>query len=220
MIAKLRDPVSGLTHFIGIILAIIGFILLILKATDPIRPWHIVSFTVFSTGMVLVYLFSTLYHWLPLSERGVQRLRRVDHIMIFIMIAATYTPICLIPLRDSIGWEMFGGVWAIAAAGLFLKVFWLQAPRWLSVAIYILMGWLIILGIVPLVESLQPNALFWLVSGGLFYTFGAIIYSLKRPDPWPKRFGFHEIFHVFVMLGTFSHYIVMYKYISLIHPGT
>jgi hemolysin III len=216
MLAKLRDPISGLTHFIGCILAIIGLVLLILKAADPIKPWHIATFSIFSSGMILLYTASTLYHWLPLSEAGIRRLRRVDHIMIFIMIAATYTPVCLIPLRDSIGWELFFSVWGIAAVGLFVKVFWLQAPRWLSVSMYVIMGWLAILGIVPIIKALQPGGVFWMVSGGLFYTVGAVIYAVKRPNPWPNRFGFHEIFHIFVMLGSFSHFIMMYRYIILI----
>jgi hemolysin III len=214
MIAKLRDPINGLTHFIGCLLAVLGLILLLYKAADPVKPWHIATFTVFSTGMILLYMASTLYHWLPLSPAGIQRLRRVDHIMIFIMIAATYTPVCLIPLRNSIGWELFFGVWGIAAIGLFVKVFWLQAPRWLSVTIYVLMGWLAILGIVPIARILQPGAVFWLVIGGLLYTAGAVIYAIKRPNPWPNRFGFHEIFHLFVMLGSFSHFMMMYQYIS------
>ncbi len=180
------------------------------------KPWHVGTFIVFNTAMVLVYLFSTLYHWLPLSSSGIQRLRRADHIMIFIMIAATYTPICLIPLRNSIGWELFSSVWGIAAVGLFLKIVWLQAQRWISVSVYILMGWLVVIGIFPLIEALNIQTLLWLLAGGLFYTFGAIIYAIKRPDPWPNRFGFHEIFHIFVMLGTMSHYIVMYSYISII----
>ncbi len=216
MITKLRDPISGLTHFIGFLLAILGLVLLILKAADPVKPWHIATFSIFSAGMILLYMASTLYHWLPLSETGIQRLRRVDHIMIFIMIAATYTPVCLIPLRDSIGWELFFSVWSIAAVGLFVKVFWLQAPRWLSVSMYVTMGWLAILGIVPIIKALQPGGVFWLVSGGLFYTFGAAIYAVKRPNPWPNRFGFHEIFHIFVMLGSFSHFMMMYRYIILI----
>lgn len=217
LIGKLRDPISGLTHFIGIVFAIIGFVFLMVKVTDPVKPWHIGTFIVFNTAMVLVYLFSTLYHWLPLSSKGVQRLRRADHIMIFIMIAATYTPICLIPLRNSIGWGLFSSVWGIAAVGLLLKIVWLQAPRWISVAVYILMGWLVVIGIFPLIEALNVHALLWLLAGGLFYTFGAIIYAIKRPDPWPNRFGFHEIFHIFVMLGTVSHYIVMYNYISIMN---
>ncbi len=214
---KLRDPISGFTHFIGCVLAVLGLILLIMKVIDPVKPWHIATFTVFSVGMILLYLASTLYHWLPLSDIGTQRLRRLDHIMIFIMIAATYTPVCLIPLRSSIGWQLFFGVWGIAALGLFVKVFWLQAPRWLSVTIYILMGWLAILGIVPIVEAIQPGGVFWMVAGGLFYTIGAVIYAIKRPDPWPNRFGFHEIFHLFVMLGSFSHFMMMYQYIAVIN---
>ena len=215
MIAKLRDPISGLTHFIGCLLAILGLVLLVVEAADPVKPWHIATFSVFSSGMILLYLASTLYHWLPLSEAGIQRLRRVDHIMIFIMIAATYTPVCLIALRDSIGWELFFSVWGIAAVGLFVKILWIQSPRWISVAMYLIMGWLVILGIVPIVRILQPGAVFWMACGGLLYTMGAVIYALKRPNPWPNQFGFHEIFHVFVMLGSFSHYIMMYKYIML-----
>lgn len=216
MIRKIRDPISGLTHCIGCLLAVIGLVLLILKSNNPVKPWHIATFSVFSSGMILLYMASTLYHWLPLSEKGIQRLRRIDHIMIFVLIAATYTPICLIPLRDSIGWSLFSGVWGIAAIGLFIKVFWLQAPRWLSVTIYIVMGWLAILGIVPIVENLQPGAVFWLVTGGLFYTLGAVIYAVKRPDPWPAVFGFHEVFHLFVMAGSFSHFLMMYQYIAVI----
>jgi hemolysin III len=216
MLKKLRDPISGLTHFIACILAIIGLIVLILRVTDPVKPWHLATFTVFSVGLILLYLASTLYHWLPLSETGIQRLRRVDHIMIFVLIAATYTPVCLIPLRSSIGWQLFSAVWGIAVFGLFVKVFWLQAPRWLSVSLYVIMGWLAILGIVPIVKAIQPGGVFWMIAGGLFYTSGAIIYAIKKPDPWPNWFGFHEIFHVFVMLGSFSHFMLMYQYISFI----
>ena len=213
MLAQLKDPISGLTHFIGCLLAILGLVLLVLKAADPVKPWHLATFSIFSSGMILLYLASTLYHWLPLSESGSRLLRRIDHMMIFIMIAATYTPVCLIPLRESIGWELFAGVWGIAAVGLFIKIFWLQAPRWVSVSIYVAMGWLAIFGIIPIVDVLQPGAVFWLVFGGLLYTAGALIYAFKRPDPWPKWFGFHEIFHLFVMMGSFSHFAMMYWYI-------
>ena len=216
MIAKLRDPISGFTHFIGCLLAVLGMILLILKVIEPVKPWHLASFIVFSVGMILLYLASTLYHWLPLSDKGIQRLRRMDHMMIFIMIAATYTPICLVPLRESIGWELFFAIWSIAAIGLVIKVFWLQAPRWLSVTIYVLMGWMAIFGIIPIVKSMQPGAVFWMIAGGLFYTFGAVIYAIKQPNPWPGRFGFHEIFHLFVMMGTFSHFLMMYRYLTVI----
>jgi hemolysin III len=216
MIGKLKDPLSGLTHFIGICLAVVGLILLILESSDPVKPWHIATFCVFSVGMILLYLASTLYHWLPLSKVGSRRLKKFDHMMIFVMIAASYTPICLIPLRGPLGWSLFGCIWGIAAAGLFFKVFWIQAPRWLSTIIYVLMGWLAVIAIVPMARVLQPGAVFWLVNGGVLYTLGAIIYAVKRPDPWPSVFGFHEIFHVFVMAGSFSHFMMMYNYLTLL----
>lgn len=214
MIEKLRDPISGLTHFIGAILAVVGLILLIYKSVDPVKPWHLVTFSVFGAGLILLYTSSTLYHWLPFSEKGIQRMRRLDHMMIFILIAATYTPICLIPMRGPWGWSLFGSIWGLATLGIFLKFFWLQAPRWFSTMIYILMGWLVVVGIWPLIQALKLGGFMWVLIGGLFYTVGAIIYALKKPDPWPNIFGFHEIFHIFVMLGSFSHFWVMYRYVA------
>jgi len=216
MIRKFKDPLSGFTHFIGICLAVVGLVLLILESSDPVKPWHIATFCVFSVGMILLYLASTLYHWLPLSKAGSRRLKRFDHMMIFVMIAASYTPICLIPLRGPLGWSLFGAIWGIAALGLFFKVFWIQAPRWLSTVIYVLMGWLAVVAIVPMARVLQTGAIFWLINGGVLYTLGAIIYAVKRPNPWPSVFGFHEIFHVFVMAGSFSHFMMMYSYITLL----
>lgn len=214
MALALRDPMSGLTHCIGALLAVLGTVLLVVRASIPAMPWHIVTFSIFGGFMILLYLSSTLYHWLPLSETGTRVLRRIDHSMIFLYIAATYTPICLIPLRGGWGWSLFGCVWGIAVAGVFLKIFWLHAPRWLSTAIYLAMGWMVLVGIYPLVVNLETGALAWLVGGGLAYSVGAVIYACKRPDPWPNVFGFHEIFHLFVMLGSFCHFIVMYCYIS------
>jgi hemolysin III len=204
---------SGLTHCIGALLAVFGTILLILRSVSPVLPWHVVSFSVFGGAMILLYTASTLYHWLPLSEKGTRVLRRVDHSMIFFYIAATYTPICLIPLRGGWGWSLFGVVWGLAAAGIVLKIFWINAPRWLSTGLFLGMGWMVLVGVYPLVLNLSTGALLWLTSGGLLYSVGAVIYALKRPDPWPVFFGFHEIFHVFVMAGSFCHFMVMYRYI-------
>lgn len=210
---SLRDPMSGLTHLIGAALAVLGTVLLILRATRPALPWHIVTFSIFGGAMILLFTASTLYHWLPVSEKGVRILRRVDHSMIFFYIAATYTPICLIPLRGPWGWSIFGVIWAIALGGIAMKIFWMNAPRWLSTAVYVAMGWLVLVGVYPLVRELSAGALAWLVAGGLVYTLGALIYAFKRPDPWPRRFGFHEIFHVFVIGGSFCHFVVMYWFI-------
>ncbi len=212
---SLRDPISGLTHFIGALLAVAGLVALIVKASNPVRPWHLTTYCVFGVGMILLYTASTLYHWLPLSSEGRARLRKLDHMMIFVLIAATYTPFCLVPLRGAWGWSMFGTVWAVAAMGMVFKVFWIHAPRWLSAAMYVCMGWIVIVGIVPLVRTLQPGALVWLLAGGLLYTTGALIYAVKRPNPIPHIFGFHEIFHIFVMLGTMAHFWTVYKYVSL-----
>jgi len=212
-----REPMSGFTHFIGAVLAVAGLVILVCKASSPVKPWHITTFSIFGSGMILLYTTSTLYHWLMLSDRGVARMRKLDHIMIFILIAASYTPFCLIPLRGAWGWSIFGVVWAIAIVGIVFKVFWMHAPRWMSSAVYVSMGWIALVGIMPLVRALQPGAVFWLFAGGILYTTGAIIYALKRPDPFPKVFGFHEIFHVFVMLGSSAHFWVLYRYVMVLN---
>jgi len=210
---KFKDPMSGLTHFIGALLSIAALVLLLIRSSLPFTASHAVSFSIFGSAMILLYTFSTLYHWLPLKEKASEILRKIDHIMIFVFIAATYTPICLVTLGGGWGWSMFGSVWGLTIAGFVLKIFWLNAPRWLYTAIYLLMGWIIIIGIWPLVQSLAFGGLMWLVAGGLFYSVGAVIYGFKKPDPWPEFFGFHEIFHVFVMLGSFSHFCLMYFYV-------
>lgn len=209
----LRDPVSGLTHCIAAGLAVLGTVLLIQRAVDPVMVWHVVTFAIFGGAMILLFTASTLYHWLPLSDTWVRALRRVDHAMIFLYIAATYTPICLIPLRGPWGWSIFGVIWGLALGGVVMKVFWLSAPRWLSTALYLAMGWLVLVGIYPLVQALPAAALFWLVAGGVAYSIGAVIYALKRPDPFPRVFGFHEIFHLFVIAGAACHFVVMYCYV-------
>ncbi len=214
MFQYIRDPMNGLTHFIGFCFAIVGLKMLIDISINPINVMHVVTFSVFGVGMVLLYLASTLYHWLPLSEKGTRFLRKIDHTMIFIYIAATYTPICLVGLKGVWGWSIFGCVWAMALGGIITKFFWLDAPRWLSTGFYLAMGWAAIVGIWPLIEALQVGALLWLLAGGIFYSIGAVIYAVKRPDPWPGFLGFHEIFHLFVMAGSFCHFWAIYEYIS------
>ena len=136
--------------------------------------------------------------------------------MIFIYIAATYTPICIIALKGTLGWGLLTAVWLVALAGIIIKIFWMTAPRWLSTAIYLLMGWLAVIVVFPLVNALHLGALIWLTIGGSFYTIGAVIYALKKPDPYPGILGFHEIFHLFVLLGTFSHFWMIYRYVAIL----
>lgn len=209
MYLKLRDPLSGLTHCIGAVLAVFGLISLLLHADSNV---NVVSFSIFGSAMIMLYLASTLYHWLPLAGKKLELFRKIDHIMIFIFISATYTPICLSTLSGAWGWSIFGVIWGIAIAGLFFKLFWLNAPRILYTMIYLIMGWTIIVALWPLSERMPVGGLSLLGLGGLFYSLGALIYAFKKPDPWPETFGFHEIFHIFVMLGTTAHYFMIYFY--------
>lgn len=213
MSIKLRDPVSGLTHLTAALLSIPALIVLVYYAVVVATAWQVVSFAIFGTSLILLYTASTLYHLLPLSEKGVKTLRRIDHMMIFVLIAGTYTPVCLVPLRGVWGWSLLASIWSLALIGVILKIVWFNAPRWLSTLLYVLMGWMVIIAIYPMVQTIPAQGLAWLVGGGLFYSIGAVIYAIKRPRLPIKWLGFHEIFHLFVMAGSFSHFWFMFRYI-------
>ena len=210
---KLRDPISGLTHLLGAILSIVALILLVYYSVKHATVWHIVAFSIFGASLILLYTASSLYHLLPLSEKGVTILRKIDHMMIFVLIAGTYTPICLVALRGPWGWSLLSIIWLIAIAGIILKGFWFNIPRWLSTLIYALMGWLAVTVLYPLIKTIPLGGFIWLIVGGLLYTIGAVIYGLKWPNITSKFLGFHEIFHIFVMMGSFSHFMLMFRYI-------
>lgn len=215
--AKVRDLVSGLTHCIGAGLSLIGLVVLIVFASIWGDAYDIVSFTIFGTSLFLLYLFSTLYHWLNISEKGIRVFKKFDHMMIYVLIAATYTPVCLGPLRGPWGWSIFGVIWGIAVLGIILTAVWIKAPRWLTTSIYIAMGWVVLIAIYPLVQAFKAAgllySLWWLVAGGLFYTIGGLIYGLKWPKIQTKHWGFHEIFHIFVMLGSACHFWFILIYV-------
>lgn len=213
-----REPVNAISHMAGAIASAAGLILMVAFAAIRADAWHVVSFAIFGTTLILMYTFSFLYHGLKISGKTLLIFQRVDHIMIFMLIAGSYTPICLVPLRGSWGWSIFGMVWAIAVIGTGLKIFARSLPRWISTVIYLIMGWLCMIAVYPLVRSLEPASLFWLVLGGLFYSSGAVIYSLKKPDPIPGIFGFHEIWHLFVLLGSASHFWLMFRHIMYAGP--
>ena len=212
-----RDLVSGLTHCIGAGLSVAGLVLLIIFASIKGNAFHIVSFTIFGISLICMYLFSTLYHWLNISDRGIRVFRKLDHIMINFVIAASYTPICLTALRSTIGWPLFGVVWFFAILSSLIAALWINAPRWLTTSIYVLMGWIVIFTIKPLINAFAAQellySLWWLVAGGIFYTIGGIIYGIKRPKKKIWGFGFHEIFHIFIMLGSACHYWFIFYYI-------
>lgn len=213
MILKLRDPVSGLTHLFAALISIPGLVILVYYASVQATVWHIVSFSIFGASLILLYTASSLYHLLPISDRGINILRRIDHMMIYVLIAGTYTPICLIPLRGVWGWSILGSVWGISVAGIIMKGAWIRVPRWLSTVFYILTGWLVAIAFLPLLRTVPAQGVGWLVTGGILYSIGAIIYATKWPNISFRLFGFHEIFHVFVILGSLCHFWLMFRYI-------
>lgn len=208
-----KDPLSALTHLIGLILVIPCVIILIYNAYLNATVWHVISLSIFGASIILLYTASTIYHMLPLSEKASDILRRIDHMMIFILIAGTYTPICLVPLKGAWGWTLLIIVWVIAFAGIILKALWINAPRWFSTSIYVIMGWIVIIAFYPLMKSVPISGILMLIAGGITYTLGAVIYAVKRPKLNFKWFGFHEIFHIFVMGGSLFHILFMFKYI-------
>jgi hemolysin III len=197
--------------------SVLGLALLIVFAAGRADVWHLFSFCVFGTTLILMYTSSFLYHGLRISEKTLLIFRKIDHIMIFMVIAGSYTPLCLIPLRGPWGWSLFTTVWSIAFIGVFIKIFLINTPRWVSTLIYLMMGWLCMVAIYPLVTILEPICLFWLVLGGVFYSAGALIYALKRPNPIPGILGFHEIWHLFVIMGSACHFWLSFRYLMYIH---
>ncbi len=209
---KLKDPVSALTHFLGAVLSVVGLVFLIIKATDY-SIWHLVSLTTFGISLILLYSASTVYHAVITSKKWEKVLRKIDHMMIFVLIAGSYTPICLLALRGPLGWSLFGSIWGLAIGGIIMKAVWMSAPRWLSTLIYLVMGWLLAIAFVPFSRAVSVAGVGLLLGGGFFYSTGAIIYGIKWPNL--KFFGFHEIFHLFILGGSALHFWMMYQYLFL-----
>ena len=213
---KVKDPGSALTHFIGMLLALFASAPLIIKAAQAPGYTHILSVTIFITSMILLYAASTIYHTLDISPKINQVLRKVDHMMIFMLIAGTYTPICILVLGDRTGWTMLALVWGIAVVGILINALWITCPKWFSSLIYIAMGWVCVLAFGKITTALPRTAFYWLLAGGIIYTVGGIIYALKLPifNKMHKNFGSHEIFHLFVMGGSLCHYVMMFAYVA------
>jgi len=208
----IKDPGSAITHFIAMVMASLAATPLLLKAYRDSGSLATAALAIFIASMILLYAASTIYHTLDISPNINKLLRKVDHMMIFILIAGSYTPICVITLRDSIGYSLLALVWGTAAVGILIKMFWITCPKWFSSLIYISMGWLCILVMVPLVKSLPTAAFAWLMAGGIIYTIGGVIYALKLSifNARHQFFGSHEIFHLFVMAGSLCHFVVMF----------
>ena len=179
---RIREPFNGASHLVGLLLAAAGTILLLRLARGPSQ---LTAFGVYGASLVLLYGASTLYHSLPVSERPLRALRTLDHIAIYFLIAGTYTPLAMITLGGTLGWSLLGTVWLIAIAGIPFKVWYLDAPVWLSTATYLGMGYLALVAVVPIARAVSVGGMGWLVAGGLAYTVGAVVYARERPDPFP-----------------------------------
>ena len=216
MSAYVKDPGSAVTHFIGVILAILAAVPLLLKAAA--RPEHmfLIAMAVYASSLVLLYAASSAYHTFDGSKSVNTLLKKADHMMISVLIAGSYTPVCLLVLRGKTGLILLAIVWGIALIGILIKSFWVYCPRWVSSILYIGMGWSCVLAMTQIIHTMSGGALAWLVAGGVIYTAGGIIYALKLPvfNSHHKYFGSHEIFHLFVMAGSICHFIVMYVYIA------
>src|SRR5438067_12032467 len=164
---RVREPFNGVSHLIGALLGVAALVVLVCLARG--KPWHLSAFAIYGATLILLYLASTLYHSLPVSERGVQRLRMFDRVGIYLLIAGTYTPLCLVPLRGGWGWSLFGVVWGLALAGSVVEVAWRTAPRWLGLVLYLVMGWVAVIAMGPLTRTLPKAAVGWLVAGGVGY---------------------------------------------------
>jgi hemolysin III len=208
---RIREPFNGASHLFGLLLAGAGTIALLKMAQGP---WELAAFSVYGATLIALYGTSTLYHTLPVTDRPLRVLRTLDHIAIYFLIAGTYTPVGLITLRGPLGWTLLVMVWLIAAAGIPFKLFFLDAPVWLSTAIYLAMGYLALVAVVPLAKATTMGGLSWLIAGGIAYTIGAVIYSCERPDPFPGRFGHHEIWHLLVLIGSGCHFAFMVYHVA------
>jgi hemolysin III len=214
-ILRIKDPGSALTHFIAMIGTAVASVPLLVRASGA-APGAVRALGIFALSMFLLYTASTVYHTFDISAGANRLLRKIDHMMIYVLIAGSYTPVCAIVLGDASGFRLLAEVWIIAAAGILLNLFWIDCPKWLSSAIYIAMGWLCLTAIRAILARLTPGAFGWLLAGGLIYTAGGVIYALKLPifNRNHPFFGSHEIFHLFVMGGSLCHFVMMYRYIA------
>ncbi len=218
-----RDPYDGLrpwsalTHGAGAVLAVLGTVFLLTRSALLGDIWRTVSLAIYGVSMICLYTASALYHYLNVPVAGRLALRKLDHCSISLLIAGSYTPICLTVLREqgAWGWSVFGVVWAMALASCCLSLVWINSPRWLTSGVYLLMGWVAVFALYPLSKVLPAEGFLWLVLGGLLYTVGGVLYAVKWPGRNNPRFGCHEVFHLFILAGSLCHFVLMYRIICI-----
>ena len=215
MEVNMREPINTITHLIGIVMGIVALVIMIINAVMKDSTSYLVGGIVFGASMILLYGASTLYHWYNGKASAIKRLRKLDHAMIFVLIAGTYTPICLTALKGTLGTVLLVLIWSLALVGTVSKILFINMPRWLSAGMYLFLGWISIFFIVPLFKALPPEGFMWLVTGGLLYTIGSIFYASKSEKIKIAGFGFHEIFHLFILAGSVAHFIMINQYVFI-----
>jgi len=216
LFARMREPVNGLTHYFAALAAIVGVIvLLILSRADYLKQE---SLLVYGASLVLMLTASAAYHLIKGSPRRMQFLRKIDHSAIFILIAGTYTPVCVNLMTGFWQWGMLAVIWMIATVGTVSKIFWINAPRWFSAVVYVAMGWLALVGTKEILAVLPVGAIIFLVLGGAVFTLGALVYITKTMNFFPGVFGFHEVWHIFVIVGCLCHFALMAFYVAPAPP--
>lgn len=212
LLCKLREPVNGLTHIVAALLAVGGLGLLLYLGRGSTNKLIVLG--IYGLSLILMFSTSAAYHSIDAKPRTMDLLRKLDHLAIYLLIAGTYTPICLYYLPVAWRTSLLVTIWMLTAIGIAVKLFIINAPRWLTAGVYLLMGWLGAIAASDVLSLIPLGVLFWLITGGVFFTIGAVIYITGRPNPYPGRFGFHEIWHIFVILGAFSHFVIMAAYIA------
>jgi hemolysin III len=212
-VVKFKEPFNGISHLLGGLAAIIVTVLLVRAAVIRGGSRAGAPFLVYGLSMVLLYFSSAWYHLLDVSPRVHVTLRRLDHVSISILIAGTYTPMCLIALRGRVGTSLCWAVWGLAGAVILTDVFWLDAPRGLKAGLYVLLGWFAVWAMIPLQHAIGWSGIAWMLAGGLAYSFGALLYAIKKPNPWPGVVGFHEIWHLFVLAGSAGFVVLVWRYV-------
>lgn len=208
MFVQKSDQINFFSHLAGVFAMLVGYIVLLVKSAGSIQG--IVLSTIYSLCAIFIFTCSSIYHGQKREEDVYNPWRRLDHIAIFFMIAGTYTPICWVYLDIYWRWSIIGVQWLLVLLGLFFKIFYMQGPRWLTVLIYVLMGWMVVIPLYQLLGTMPAISLWLLLAGGIAYTGGGLIYALKKPNPVPGFFGFHEIFHLLILLGAVLHYFIIY----------
>lgn len=212
MLKKLREPVNGLTHFFAAIVAAIGLVILLIVGWST--PAKIISLLIYGVSLIGMFSASAAYHMVRAKDKALEVFRKIDHSAIYLLIAGTYTPICVNAFSGFWKWGMLAIIWSLALIGIGIKIFIIKSPRWLNAGIYLVMGWLAFAAVGEMLATLPAWALTWLIVGGVIYTLGAVVYITKIMDFRPGIFGFHEVWHIFVILAALAHYIAIAVYIA------